>query len=77
MFVICLLSTAEIWVNQVAWHGFSKTGIICCRKVLFRRNLMLMALESGADDIHVLDEEYEVIASPDYFNQLQNGFRTE
>ena len=35
---------------------------------------MLMALESGADDIHVLDEEYEVIASPDYFNQLQTVF---
>lgn len=62
----------------VAWM-FDKKGLLVVEKTaeIDEEELMMLALEAGADDFKSEDDEFEIITDPEIFEQVQEALTAE
>ena len=64
----------NLGTNGCVAYLFSKKGVIVIEKTstnIDEEELMMMALEAGAEDFDILDEVYEITAEPSNFTEVR------
>ncbi len=57
----------------VAWMFEKKSSIVIDKKQSDEDTLMELALEAGADDVKVEENEFQIVASPESFEEVKNA----
>jgi YebC/PmpR family DNA-binding regulatory protein len=57
----------------VSWMFEKKGSIVIDKKMSDEDTLMELALEAGADDVRVEESEFQIVASPESFEEVKNA----